>query len=97
MINRVLVNEPWEIAMADLNKFPHDDTFPDNVNPTEENRKAHSDRVEKERREAEAESRRLAEEEDASDPEVVSATRRVPEDQPEPEANKRRRQNDTVN
>lgn len=84
--------------MADPKKFPHDDSFPDNVNPTEENRKAHSERVQKERKEQEAEAKRLAKEEgDAS--EAVAASRVVPLDEPEPEANRRggKRQSETVN
>jgi len=34
--------------MAEDKKFPHDETFPENVNPTEENRKNWSDQREKE-------------------------------------------------
>lgn len=56
--------------MAEAKTFPHDDSFPDNVNPTEENRKAHSDRIEKERKTAEKESAELGDEAKAEEPEA---------------------------
>lgn len=39
--------------MADPKTFDHDDKFPANVNPTEENRKAFSEQFEKDRKAAE--------------------------------------------
>lgn len=86
--------------MAEAKKFPYDDQFPQNVNPTEENRREFSERMERERQEREDESRKLTQEEDASKPDVVAATRTVPLDEPEPEANERpakKRQGQSVN
>lgn len=34
-------------------EYPYDDQFPQNVNPTEENRKKFSEKIEKQRKEAE--------------------------------------------
>ncbi len=47
-------NDPTRLAMDGPPKFdkefPHDRSFPDNVNPTEENRKAWSDKIEADRK-----------------------------------------------
>lgn len=65
--------------MAEAKNFPHDDSFPDNVNPTEENRKAHSERVEKARKDAEKESAELGDEAKDEEPEAKTdrATRQL--------------------